>query len=110
MKNQSFSKIDSHTTDRMALLGILRYAAEACAILFDLGPFLFYIIPFLIYASILYTIQIMKFISEAHSDVIGISFGLLVSIASILIILIVLGYISIPCRQLYIREAENRLI
>ena len=50
----------------------------------------------------------MKFISKAHSDVVGISFGLLVSIAAILIILIVLGYISVPCRHFTAQKPKNR--
>lgn len=38
-------------------------------------------------------------VSKAHSDVLGISFGILVSIASILIILISTGNIKITCKS-----------
>ena len=40
----------------------------------------------------------MRFISDAHSDIIGILFGILVSIASILIILQCCGIIQLKCK------------
>ena len=39
----------------------------------------------------------ITFISKAHSDVVGILFGLLVSVSAILIILITFGIIKIKC-------------
>ena len=40
----------------------------------------------------------IKWISEAHSDVVGILFGLLVSAAAILVILMAAGVVRVPCR------------
>lgn len=41
----------------------------------------------------------ITWISDAHSDVVGILFGLLVSAAAILVILMAAGVVRVPCRN-----------
>ena len=41
----------------------------------------------------------VTWISEAHRDVVGLAFGVLVSVAAVLIILMAAGVVRIPCAR-----------
>ena len=44
-------------------------------------------------------IKTIPWISDAHRDVVGIAFGLLVSVAAILVILMAAGVVRVPCTR-----------